>query len=444
MNNSNHSLKSLAASLNEIHSHQQKPNIPVTFKNNNPADRLRPGRHRCECQARIHKLIRNCLSCGRVVCEQEGSGPCMFCGELVCTREERKILNQKSRKSIELYNRLMGCGNDKTLDAEVFSLASVGNALAKAEQYKNKLLVADSETEMRTHIHDLESDYYNMENNIYLTKEERQAIVARKEELKELRKRQRRILTVDFDFENANVSETKENQQDVHDPVIESILLSSRKRQQAEASKPEVRWAPDGFVLKYNSKNQRRNNHRQDDNDEGDMEDIAFMMLSDEMMYMEVARKGYTIGIVQPIATLLAYGFRRHLPWNEDVDIRGPILIASKSKSASKNEIEKEISHCSHFLPNNSMKEHEFPSEFPSGMIVGRALLTDCLSMEEYKEKYSNNECSDAEGSCVLIFDVFEPLLIPIPHIPLSDGIYQVDKQLLTVIKQILEPASFY
>lgn len=49
------------------------------------------GRHPCNCQARVHKLIRNCISCGRVVCEQEGSGPCMFCGELVCTREERKV-----------------------------------------------------------------------------------------------------------------------------------------------------------------------------------------------------------------------------------------------------------------------------------------------------------------------------------------------------------------
>lgn len=89
------------------------------------------------------------------------------------------------------------------------------------------------------------------------------------------------------------------------------------------------------------------------------------------------------------------------------------------------------------------MEKYNLPSEFPSGAIVGRALLTDCLSMEEYGEKYSNKECIDTEGSYVLIFDVFEPLLIPIPHIPVSN-IYQVDKQLLTAIKQILEPISFF
>jgi hypothetical protein len=41
------------------------------------------GRNSCECQASKHKLIGNCLKCGRIVCEQEGSGPCFFCGNLV-------------------------------------------------------------------------------------------------------------------------------------------------------------------------------------------------------------------------------------------------------------------------------------------------------------------------------------------------------------------------
>ena len=43
------------------------------------------GRRNCDCQASQHKLINNCLNCGRIVCEQEGSGPCLFCGEHVFT-----------------------------------------------------------------------------------------------------------------------------------------------------------------------------------------------------------------------------------------------------------------------------------------------------------------------------------------------------------------------
>ncbi len=30
------------------------------------------GRHPCQCQAAKHKLVNNCTSCGKIVCEQEG------------------------------------------------------------------------------------------------------------------------------------------------------------------------------------------------------------------------------------------------------------------------------------------------------------------------------------------------------------------------------------
>lgn len=59
----------------------------VNLYNKEGQDRLSvilPGRHGCECLAQKHKLINNCISCGRIVCEQEGSGPCLFCGSLVC------------------------------------------------------------------------------------------------------------------------------------------------------------------------------------------------------------------------------------------------------------------------------------------------------------------------------------------------------------------------
>ena len=47
------------------------------------------GRHVCECQAAKHTLVNNCTRCGRVVCSQEGSGPCLFCANLVRLQEHR-------------------------------------------------------------------------------------------------------------------------------------------------------------------------------------------------------------------------------------------------------------------------------------------------------------------------------------------------------------------
>ena len=49
-----------------------------------------PGRLKCDCQATRHELIANCLSCGRIVCAQEGEGPCIFCdAPVVRDREAR-------------------------------------------------------------------------------------------------------------------------------------------------------------------------------------------------------------------------------------------------------------------------------------------------------------------------------------------------------------------
>lgn len=52
-----------------------------------------PGRYQCNCEARKHQLINNCLTCGRIVCEQEGSGPCYVCGSLVCSEITSEFLN---------------------------------------------------------------------------------------------------------------------------------------------------------------------------------------------------------------------------------------------------------------------------------------------------------------------------------------------------------------
>ncbi len=44
---------------------------------------LVPGRQLCYCQCTRHKLVNNCVNCGKIVCEQEGEGPCLFCGAWV-------------------------------------------------------------------------------------------------------------------------------------------------------------------------------------------------------------------------------------------------------------------------------------------------------------------------------------------------------------------------
>lgn len=34
----------------------------------------------CRCQAKDHDYLGLCFVCGKIVCDEEGSGPCLFCG----------------------------------------------------------------------------------------------------------------------------------------------------------------------------------------------------------------------------------------------------------------------------------------------------------------------------------------------------------------------------
>ncbi|KAJ6870130.1 hypothetical protein NC652_035903 [Populus alba x Populus x berolinensis] len=54
----------------------------------------------CPCQARQHRLVSNCLSCGKIVCEQEGEGPCRFCSALVLKERSMYAVLEESMGTI--------------------------------------------------------------------------------------------------------------------------------------------------------------------------------------------------------------------------------------------------------------------------------------------------------------------------------------------------------
>lgn len=106
------------------------------------------GRRFCECQASQHNLINNCLGCGRIVCEQEGSGPCLFCGEIVCTSDELLVLKSASKKGENLMKSLKEKGG--------------GESLRKALEQRDRLLEYDRNSEKRTTVIDDELDYFQV------------------------------------------------------------------------------------------------------------------------------------------------------------------------------------------------------------------------------------------------------------------------------------------
>lgn len=101
-------------------------------------------REMCHCQALIHNLLTNCSGCGRIICTEEGEGECLFCGNFV---ESDTILSSL----------------DKTEDP----------TYRKALENIKKMIEIDSSEILHAGIKDQTSDWYEIENDVWQSKEHR-------------------------------------------------------------------------------------------------------------------------------------------------------------------------------------------------------------------------------------------------------------------------------
>jgi hypothetical protein len=123
---------------------EPKPQVKTRDLSKIPAHRKA-----CFCQCTKHQLVNNCVTCGKIVCEAEGEGPCLFCGAWV------------DRETI--YD-VAGLGEE-----------SIGLSL-KYEQallHRDKLIEFDVNAARRLGVIDERSDWYELSNNTWLNKDQR-------------------------------------------------------------------------------------------------------------------------------------------------------------------------------------------------------------------------------------------------------------------------------
>jgi len=75
----------------------------------------------CECGGTEHPLVRNCLVCGKIICEKEGWGPCLFCDGTTLTLQGE---DGSYRRALEHKNKLlhfdrMGVARTQVYDDQV-------------------------------------------------------------------------------------------------------------------------------------------------------------------------------------------------------------------------------------------------------------------------------------------------------------------------------------
>lgn len=166
------------------------------------------GRHLCNCEASKHPLVNNCMRCGRIVCEQEGSGPCLFCGNLVCTEDELHSIESSSQSGESLKKSLMKQERPKGWE--------------EAVAMRNRLLDYDRSSEKRTTVIDDESDYFRT-NSVWLSEEERSKLKKIEEKMREKKHASRLDQKVTIDFTGRQVIEEHSKGTEFDDEVLKEI-----------------------------------------------------------------------------------------------------------------------------------------------------------------------------------------------------------------------------
>lgn len=389
---------------------------------------LLPGRHPCECLAQKHKLINNCLTCGRIVCEQEGSGPCLFCGSLVCTKEEQEILQRDSNKSQKLRKKLMagverGCeGSEK--DVLPHEEARMQAGLEKALQHKDKLLEFDKNSVRRTKVIDDQSDYFSTDSNQWLSQAEREALRKRGEELRELRHASRQGRKITFDFAGRQILEEGEKMTEyyskfddtVHALNTGSLGQSSKpadcgpRQHLRELVNPNIIQAAPVWVDLNGPTPLRKPQSSQLKGSQSDPSAERTRLRIQDKELQEIADDGWCLSMHQPWASLLIKGIKRVEGRTWYSSHRGRLWIAA----AGKRPTPQEISQVEASYRTMYKRVPEFPKEYPTGCLLGCVNMADCLSQEQFREQFPET-CEESASPFVFICSNPQELVVKFP-----------------------------
>jgi len=373
--------------------------VPLYSKDGKAAETVQlSGRHPCECQAVKHPLVNNCLSCGRIVCAQEGSGPCFFCDHLVVTKEEQVVLDKKNKKSEMLYKKLAG-------DSRSQYQAALDN--------KERLLEYDANSAKRTQIIDDESDYFNVDTNKWLTPQQREALKKKKEELHEERHKSRLDRRITFDFAGRKVVE--DDTVGEYDMNQDTKLLELFKNDAFSVEAEIKRRNDEGAIANPNISQGRPiydesaggRGVRGGDGKSSSQGGTVSRVQDRELL--EMSDDGMCLSMHQPWASLLVMGIKIHEGRTWYSQHRGRLWIHAGSKVPTQTEVQELQNFYRIHTGNDSC---HFPPHYPTSCLLGCVDVSDCLAQEEYRMDFPEGE---SNSPYVLICHNPQELVIKFP-----------------------------
>lgn len=357
---------------------------------------LLKGRHRCNCQSVKHKLVNNCINCGRIVCEQEGSGPCLFCGHLVCSEEQQRVIESATKKGENLKKSLMEQQRPKGWE--------------EAMTQRNRLLEYNRTSEKRTTVIDDEADYFKA-NSVWLSETEKKKLHKLETDFQDKRHSSRlnKKLTVDF---TGRVLDDSEQLETFKDEVLDQIARMGSGPDEVNGSARRYFENSDDVAPNLDFPAPIFDDALWPTSGGGggggSQYDGVYNRVQDKEL-MELSDMRNCLSMHQPWASLLVAGIKKHEGRSWYTAHRGRLWIASTAKAADPETVRAIEDFYRKYYNNPNL---EFPAEYPNAVLLGHVSVADCLSQEEYKEKHPHGE---SDSPYVFICNNTEELPIRFP-----------------------------
>lgn len=378
----------------------------------------------CSC----NELYGNCLVCGKIICKNEGTKYCSFC-HTPLENKSKNAVNEKREK----------------LEAEAAACRAEGipvSAEWKAWQRKERLLEWDRSQAARSQVYDDQNDYFGDSQSAWMSFEEKEKAKRKLQRKEEKRAHRRRVRKYTVDLHGQRVVEESSSSSDYssdeepspnainanadlkNDPffkvgsgpmpdVVEESkgsrnesaefyanttlkgrareiykLLKKQKKQGLLGAPPPLPSA--ARIEDDTSKANKRRNKRsalQHADDAGPMIIDDASNVNERLPHARRLWKSSERCLVvdQPFASLLIAGFRRFEGRSWSATYRGPLWIASSRKTPTKDSIA--LAEGTYGTMIDESVRPPFPSSYPTGCLLGRVELEDCLTAEEYRSR---------------------------------------------------------
>lgn len=307
-------------------------------------------RQPCSCQGQTseHRLISNCLSCGRIICDHEGL-PCLFCSSRPPTSSPPPLAST-------------------FLPSSSFppSSSPPSPSLEKALRMKEQLLAFDRNQSAENNVFDEQLDYFELNENVWLSKEVKEQAVKEIIEEKKVREEYNRGINVQFvdgkweevkEKGDENASKRKAQQ------LCQKSLQKERETREKEGSKGgeslsfDDRVGDQVYVQLRNEWNEKYKQYREKmekkkcegnkmfkviAHDEGfsggfvkvfekKLEEIGGekgdLNIYDREIFDLNGESGKCLSMLQPWASLMVEGFKRFEGRFWNTEYRGPLWV---------------------------------------------------------------------------------------------------------------------